>query len=91
MKHVGDITRINGAEITPVWCITGGSPCQDLRFERMAAYLPEGATLGSLFDGIGGFPLCWESIHGKGTAVWASEIEPFAIAVTKHHFGGDIR
>ena len=30
MKHVGDITRINGAEITPVWCITGGSPCQDL-------------------------------------------------------------
>lgn len=58
-------------------------------FERMAVYLPEGATLGSLFDGIGGFPLCWESIHGKGTAVWASEIEPFAIAVTKHHFGGD--
>lgn len=58
-------------------------------FGRMAAYLPEGATLGSLFDGIGGFPLCWESIHGKRTAIWASEIEPFAIAVTKHHFGGD--
>lgn len=58
-------------------------------FGRMAAYLPEGATLGSLFDGIGGFPLCWESIHGKGTAIWASEIEPFAIAVTKHHFGGN--
>lgn len=58
-------------------------------FERMAAYLPDGATLGSLFDGIGGFPLCWESIHGKGTAVWASEIDPFAIAVTKNHFGGD--
>lgn len=58
-------------------------------FGRMAAYLPEGATLGSLFDGIGGFPLCWEGIHGKGTAVWASEIEPFAIAVTKHHFGGN--
>lgn len=30
MKHVGDITRINGAEVEPVWCITGGSPCQDL-------------------------------------------------------------
>lgn len=58
-------------------------------FGRMAAYLPEGATLGSLFDGLGGFPLCWESIHGTGTAVWASEIEPFAIAVTKHHFGGN--
>ena len=43
-------------------------------------------TLGSLFDGIGGFPLCWERINGKGTAVWASEIEPFCVAVTKHHF-----
>ena len=30
MNHLGDITRINGAEIAPVWCITGGSPCQDL-------------------------------------------------------------
>ena len=55
-------------------------------FGRMAAYLPEGATLGSLFDGIGGFPLCWESIHGAGTARWASEIDEFPIAVTKHHF-----
>ncbi len=53
---------------------------------RMARYLPEGATLGSLFDGIGGFPLIWESIHGKGTARWASEIEQFPIAVTKIRF-----
>lgn len=30
MVHLGDITKINGAEIEPVWCITGGSPCQDL-------------------------------------------------------------
>jgi len=30
MKHYGDITKINGAKIEPVWCITGGSPCQDL-------------------------------------------------------------
>lgn len=53
---------------------------------RMARYLPEGATLGSLFDGIGGFPLIWERIHGRGTARWASEIEEFPIAVTKRHF-----
>ena len=58
-------------------------------FGRMAAYLPEGATLGSLFDGIGGFPLCWEDVHGAGTAVWASEIEEFPIAVTKKRFGGE--
>ena len=30
MKHLGDITKINGAEIPPVDCIIGGSPCQDL-------------------------------------------------------------
>lgn len=58
-------------------------------FGRMAAYLPEGATLGSLFDGIGGFPLCWEDVHGTGTAIWASEIEEFPIAVTKKRFGGE--
>lgn len=32
-------------------------------------------TLGSLFDGIGGFPLA--AVHCGGVPVWASEIEPF--------------
>lgn len=62
-------------------------PFWDWMLRRMARYLPKGATLGSLFDGIGGFPLCFERIHGKGTARWASEIEPFPIAVTKRWFG----
>ena len=53
---------------------------------KMAQYLQEHATLGSLFDGIGGFPLVWETYHGKGTTIWASEIEEFPIAVTKEHF-----
>nr|DAV46939.1 MAG TPA: Cytosine specific methyltransferase [Caudoviricetes sp.] len=56
-------------------------------FERMSGYLPHNATMGSLFDGIGGFPLCWERIHGKGTARWASEIEPFCLAVSKRRLG----
>lgn len=30
MKHLGDLTKINGAEIDPVDIITFGSPCQDL-------------------------------------------------------------
>lgn len=30
MKHLGDITKLNGAEIPVVDVITGGSPCQDL-------------------------------------------------------------
>ena len=41
-------------------------------------------TMGSLFDGIGGFPLA-ASRHGIKT-LWASEIEAFPIAVTKLHF-----
>lgn len=53
---------------------------------RMKEYLGDGATMGSLFDGIGGFPLVWEETYGKGTAKWASEIEPFPIAVTMNHF-----
>ena len=61
-------------------------PFWDWMLRRMSRYLPEDATLGSLFDGIAGFPLIWERIHGKGTARWASEIEPFPIAVTKRHF-----
>lgn len=61
-------------------------PFWEWMLRRMARYLPEGATLGSLFDGIAGFPLIWERIHGKGTARWASEIEQFPIAVTKKHF-----
>lgn len=95
---IGDWTdekgRVHKEADAPKYKALGNSialPFWRWMFERMAAYLPDGATLGSLFDGIGGFPLCWESIHGKGTAVWASEIEPFAIAVTKNHFGGDIR
>ena len=30
MKHLGDVTKINGAEIEPVDIITGGSPCTNL-------------------------------------------------------------
>lgn len=46
----------------------------------------EEKTMASLFDGIGGFPLIWETLNGKGSCLWASEIEEFPIAVTKHHF-----
>ena len=50
--------------------------------------LPDNATLGSLFDGIGGFPYVWAQLHAgrKELCVWASEIEEFPIAVTKKWF-----
>ena len=41
-------------------------------------------TMGSLFDGIGGFPLA--AVRHGITPVWASEIEAFPIQVTKKHF-----
>lgn len=55
--------------------------------------LPEDATLGSLFDGIGGFPYVWAQLHAgrKELCVWASEIEEFSIAVTKKWFADERR
>lgn len=55
--------------------------------QKMRPYLKEKPTLGSLFDGLGGFPLVWQRAYGEGTARWASEIEEFPIAVTKRRFG----
>lgn len=55
--------------------------------QKMKPYLSENSTLGSLFDGIGGFPLVWQKTYGNGTARWASEVDSFCIAVTKRRFG----
>ncbi len=40
--------------------------------------------MGSLFDGIGGFPLA--AVHNGIVPVWASEIETFPIEVTQQRF-----
>ena len=56
---------------------------------RICAQYERDATLGSLFDGIGGFPLLWTQLNGWNSVKWASEIEPFCIAVTKRHFGDE--
>lgn len=63
---------------TPYWFVL---------LRRISAQYERPATLGSLFSGIGGFEYCWTKCNGKGTAVWASEIEEFPMAVTKYHFG----
>lgn len=86
---------------TPRYKALGNSialPFWFVLLRRISAQYERPATLGSLFDGIGGFPLCWVRCNGIGTARWASEIEDFAIAVTRKHFGdedlgieGDIR
>lgn len=57
--------------------------------ERICAQYDRPVTMASLFDGIGGFPLCFQ--RNGGVPVWASEIEEFPIAVTKVRFpeGGE--
>ncbi len=46
--------------------------------------MDKGLTLGSLFDGIGGFPYAASFFGIK--ALWASEIMPECISITKRHF-----
>lgn len=41
------------------------------------------ATMGSLFDGIGGFPLIWREINGADSVPWACEIDEYCKAVTR--------
>ena len=53
--------------------------------KRLCANYERDATLGSLFDGVGGFSLIWSQLNGVGSVKWASEIEEFPIAVTKRH------
>jgi site-specific DNA-cytosine methylase len=64
-------------------------PFWDFLAKRISAQYLRPVTMGSLFDGIGGFPLVFERHNGKETARWASEIEEFPIAVTKLRFGED--
>lgn len=70
MKHLGDITKINGYTAPPVNVVIGGSPCQDLSVAGKRA----------------GLQVIWETLNGKGSCVWASEIEEFPTAVTKFRF-----
>ena len=41
-------------------------------------------TMGSLFDGISGFPLTFQRAGAK--PIWSSEIDEYCIAVAKTHF-----
>ena len=55
--------------------------------KRICSQYERPATMGSLFDGIGGFPLVFS--RSGCIPVWASEIEEFPIAVTKLRFKED--
>ena len=51
----------------------------------VSQYEGKEVTIGSLFDGISGFPLVFSRAGAK--PIWSSEIEPFCIAVAEKHFG----
>ena len=51
MIHLGDITKIDGFSVEPVWCVTGGSPCQDLSIAGRRAGLA-GARSGLFMEQI---------------------------------------
>lgn len=66
--------------------------------KRISAQYERTPTLGSLFSGQGSFELIWEQLNGVGSALWGSEIEKSAVAVSRKHFGdeeigveGDVR
>lgn len=91
---IGDWTDSNGKKHkyadSPRYKALGNSIALPQWFwlvQKMRPYLKEKPTLGSLFDGLGGFPLVWQRAYGEGTARWASEIESFCVAVTKRRFG----
>jgi len=61
-------------------------PPWEFVLQRLTLCCGGDTTMASLFDGMGGFPLIWERLNGKGSCLWASEIEEFPIAVTKRRF-----
>ena len=52
MKHLGDVSKINGAEIEPVDIITFGSPCQDLSVAGKQAGIHDGERSNLFFQAI---------------------------------------
>lgn len=76
MIHLGDITKIHGDQIEPVYCITFGSPCQDLSIAGRRAGLA-GERSGLFMEAVriikemrrathGNYPVVaiWENVPG---------------------------
>lgn len=82
--------KVKGSADSPRYKALGNSialPPWKWLLKRLCGNYERDATMASLFDGIGGFPLIWEQLNGRGTCLWVSEIEEFPIAVTKRRFG----
>ena len=51
-RHLGDVSKVNGAEIEPVDIITFGSPCQDLSVAGKRAGIKDGTRSGLFLEAI---------------------------------------
>ena len=52
MKHYGDVSKLNGAELPPVDIITFGSPCQDLSVAGKRDGLVYGSRSNLFFEAV---------------------------------------
>nr|DAG21018.1 MAG TPA: Cytosine specific methyltransferase [Bacteriophage sp.] len=80
MRHLGDITKINGAEIEPVDIVTFGSPCQDLSAAGAQKGLVEGKRSVLFFDAIRIVKEMRGATHGKYPryVVWENVLGAFS-------------
>ena len=78
MKHLGDITKINGAEIEPTAVIAGGSPCQDLSVAgKRAGMAQKCSQCGKEFDitdEITHCPVCGAEIEKTRSGLFMEQI-----------------
>ena len=85
MRHLGDITKINGAEIEPVDIVTFGSPCQDLSAAGAQKGLVEGKRSVLFFDAIRIVKEMRGATHGKYPHYVIWENVPGAFSSNKGH------
>lgn len=82
--NLGDITKIDWANVEPVDIITGGSPCQDLSQVGRRVGMKAGTRSGlwaSMLEGIDTLRpslVIWENVEGAYSAEADSEVEPCA-------------
>lgn len=88
MKHLGDISKLNGAEIEPVDIITFGSPCQDLSVAGKRAGISEGTRSGLFIEAVRIIKEMSEATDGKYPTFALWENVPGAFSSNK---GEDFR
>jgi len=96
MKHYGDVTKINGAEVEPVDIITFGSPCQDLSVAGKRAGMGEGTRSGLFSEAVriikemrsgtnGTYPryAVWENVPGAFSSNKGEDFRAVIESLTK--------